>query len=215
MTLYLASGNLHKKHEMQDICRPHTILIPADKGIAFNPEETGKTFFENSLIKARTLWEIIREPVLADDSGICIDILGGRPGIYSARYAGIDFPYGKPDGIGIPQEQKNKLLLDEVKKAEQSASLSGTSEVKNGTRSCRYVCAMVLYFGKDRFYCVQETMEGSLIEDISEERGKGGFGYDPIVFLSEYGKTVAELSDEEKNAVSHRGKAARKILQLL
>lgn len=215
MTLYLASGNLHKKHEMQDICRPHTILIPADKGIAFNPEETGKTFFENSLIKARTLWEIIREPVLADDSGICIDILGGRPGVYSARYAGIDFPYGKPDGIGIPQEQKNKLLLDEVKKAEQSASLSGTSEVKNGTRSCRYVCAMVLYFGKDRFYCVQETMEGSLIEDISEERGKGGFGYDPIVFLSEYGKTVAELSDEEKNAVSHRGKAARKILQLL
>ena len=215
MTLYLASGNLHKKHEMQDICRPHTILIPADKGIAFNPEETGKSFFENSLIKARTLWEIIREPVLADDSGICIDILGGRPGIYSARYAGIDFPYGKPDGIGIPQEQKNKLLLDEVKKAEQSASLSGTSEVKNGTRSCRYVCAMVLYFGKDRFYCVQETMEGSLIEDISEERGKGGFGYDPIVFLSEYGKTVAELSDEEKNAVSHRGKAARKILQLL
>lgn len=215
MTLYLASGNLHKKHEMQDICRPHTILIPADKGIAFNPEETGKSFFENSLIKARTLWEIIREPVLADDSGICIDILGGRPGIYSARYAGIDFPYGKPDGMGIPQEQKNKLLLDEVKKAEQSASLSGTSEVKNGTRSCRYVCAMVLYFGKDRFYCVQETMEGSLIEDISEERGKGGFGYDPIVFLSEYGKTVAELSDEEKNAVSHRGKAARKILQLL
>ena len=215
MTLYLASGNLHKKHEMQDICRPHTILIPADKGIAFNPEETGKSFFENSLIKARTLWEIIREPVLADDSGICIDILGGRPGIYSARYAGIDFPYGKPDGIGIPQEQKNKLLLDEVKKAEQSASLSGTSEVKNGTRSCRYVCAMVLYFGKDRFYCVQETMEGTLIEDISEERGKGGFGYDPIVFLSEYGKTVAELSDEEKNAVSHRGKAARKILQLL
>ncbi len=215
MTLYLASGNLHKKHEMQDICRPHTILIPADKGIAFNPEETGKSFFENSLIKARTLWEIIREPVLADDSGICVDILGGRPGIYSARYAGIDFPYGKPDGIGIPQEQKNKLLLDEVKKAEQSASLSGTSEVKNGTRSCRYVCAMVLYFGKDRFYCVQETMEGTLIEDISEERGKGGFGYDPIVFLSEYGKTVAELSDEEKNAVSHRGKAARKILQLL
>ena len=215
MTLYLASGNLHKKHEMQDICRPHTILIPADKGIAFNPEETGKSFFENSLIKARTLWEIIREPVLADDSGICVDILGGRPGIYSARYAGIDFPYGKPDGIGIPQEQKNKLLLDEVKKAEQSASLSGTSEVKNGTRSCRYVCAMVLYFGKDRFYCVQETMEGTLIEDISEERGKGGFGYDPIVFLREYGKTVAELSDEEKNAVSHRGKAARKILQLL
>ena len=221
MTLYLASGNLHKKHEMQDICRPHTILIPADKGIAFNPEETGKTFFENSLIKARALWEIVREPVLADDSGICVDILGGRPGIYSARYAGSEFPQGKPDGIGLPQEQKNKLLLDEVKKAEQSASLSGASEEKGGTqnaggtRSCRYVCAMVLYFGKDRFYCVQETMEGTLIEDISEERGKGGFGYDPIVFLREYGKTVAELSDEEKNAVSHRGKAARKILQLL
>jgi len=103
----------------------------------------------------------------------------------------------------------------QVKKAEQSASLSGTSEVKNGTRSCRYVCAMVLYFGKDRFYCVQETMEGSLIEDISEERGKGGFGYDPIVFLSEYGKTVAELSDEEKNAISHRGKAGRSMRRII
>ena len=206
MTLYLASGNLHKKHEMQEICRPHTILIPADKGIAFNPEETGKTFFENSLIKARELWDIVHEPVLADDSGICVDILGGRPGIYSARYAGSEFPHGKPDGIGIPQEQKNRLLLDEVKKAEQAGG---------DTRSCRYVCAMVLYFGKDRFYCVQETMDGTLIEDISQERGKGGFGYDPIVFLREYGKTVAELSDGEKNAVSHRGKAARKILQLL
>ena len=138
MTLYLATGNLHKKKEMQEICRNHTILIPADKGIDFNPEETGDSFFETDT-------------------------------------------HAAPDTL----------------------------------RRCRYVCAMVLYSGKDRFYCVQETFEGTLIEDIEQSRGKGGFGYDPIVFLSEYGKTVAELSDEEKNAVSHRGKAARKILQLL
>ena len=223
MTLYLATGNLHKKKEMQEICRNHTILIPADKGIDFNPEETGNSFFENALIKARALWEIVKEPVLADDSGICVDILGGAPGIYSARYAGSGFPKGKPDGTKIPQEEQNRLLLQAVNEAVRKSPppdlkiplKTDTHAAPDNLRRCRYVCAMVLYSGKDRFYCVQETFEGTLIEDIEQSRGKGGFGYDPIVFLSEYGKTVAELSDEEKNAVSHRGKAARKILQLL
>ncbi len=223
MTLYLATGNLHKKKEMQEICRNHTILIPADKGIDFNPEETGSSFFENALIKARALWEIVKEPVLADDSGICVDILGGAPGIYSARYAGNAFPKGKPDGTKIPQKEQNRLLLQAVNEAVRKSPppdlktppKTDTSAAPDNLRRCRYVCAMVLYSGKDRFYCIQETFEGSLIEDIEQSRGEGGFGYDPIVFLSEYGKTVAELSDEEKNAVSHRGKAARKILQLL
>ena len=219
MTLYLATGNLHKKKEMQEICRNHTILIPADKGIDFNPEETGNSFFENALIKARALWKIVKEPVLADDSGICVDILGGAPGIYSARYAGNAFPKGKPDGTKIPQEEQNRLLLQAVNEAVRKSPppdlKTDTHADPDNLRRCRYVCAMVLYSGKDRFYCIQETFEGTLIEDIEQSRGKGGFGYDPIVFLSEYGKTVAELSDEEKNAVSHRGKAARKILQLL
>lgn len=210
MTLYLATGNLHKKKEMQEICRGHTILIPADKGIDFNPAETGKSFFENALIKARALWEIVKEPVLADDSGICVDILGGVPGIYSARYAGSAFPQGNPDGTKLPQEEQNRLLLQAADEAIRKAAHSADE-----SRRCSYVCAMVLFLGKDRFYCVQETFEGTLIEDIEQSRGKGGFGYDPIVFLSEYGKTVAELSDEEKNNISHRGKAARKILQLL
>lgn len=219
MTLYLATGNLHKKREMQEICRGHTILIPADKGIGFNPVENGNSFFENALIKAHALWEIVKEPVLADDSGICVDILGGAPGIYSARYAGSAFPKGMPDGTKIPQEEQNRLLLqavdEAVRKSLQPAEEPAQPFTADGLRSCRYVCAMVLYSGKDRFYCVQETFEGTLIENIEQSRGKGGFGYDPIVFLNEYGKTVAELSDEEKNNISHRGKAARKILQLL
>lgn len=219
MTLYLATGNRHKKKEMQEICRNHTILIPADKGIDFNPAETGSTFFENSLIKAHTLWNIVHEPVLADDSGICVDILGGAPGIYSARYAGNDFPYGKPDGTKVAQEEQNRLLLQAVDKAVCEAAQTAEKNAQpfraDKARCCRYVCAMVLYLGTEHFYCVQETFEGSLIETIEQSRGKGGFGYDPIVFLNEYGKTVAELSDKEKNAMSHRGKAARKILQLL
>ncbi|WP_428769800.1 non-canonical purine NTP pyrophosphatase [Treponema sp. HNW] len=210
MTLYLATGNLHKKKEMQEICRGHTILIPSDKGIDFNPIENGNGFFENALIKARALWEIVKEPVLADDSGICVDILGGAPGIYSARYAGSAFPKGRPDGTKIPQEEQNRLLLQAVNEAADKAAQTSCE-----LRRCRYVCAMVLYLEKERFYCVQETFEGTLIEDIEQSRGKGGFGYDPIVFLSQHGKTVAELSDEEKNNMSHRGKAARKILQLL
>jgi len=219
MTLYLATGNLHKKKEMQEICRNHTILIPADRGIDFNPAETGSSFFENSLIKARALWDIVHEPVLADDSGICVDILDGAPGIYSARYAGTDFPQGKPDGTKVPQEEQNRLLLQAVDiavcKAAQKAEKNAQPFRADKARRCRYVCAMVLYLGKDRFYCVQETFEGALVESIKQSCGKGGFGYDPIVFLSEYGKTVAELSDKEKNDISHRGKAARKILQLL
>ncbi|MGI5174163.1 non-canonical purine NTP pyrophosphatase [Treponema sp. OMZ 840] len=226
MTLYLATGNLHKKKEMQEICRGHTILIPSDKGIDFNPIENGNGFFENALIKARALWEIVKEPVLADDSGICVDILGGAPGIYSARYAGSAFPKGRPDGTKIPQEEQNRLLLQAVDEAVCAAVQTAEKTAQplaahkaplsaDKARRCRYVCAMVLYLGKERFYCVQETFEGTLIENIEQSRGQGGFGYDPIVFLSEYGKTVAELSDEEKNKMSHRGKAARKILQLL
>jgi len=111
MKLYLATNNAHKKREAAEIFSPYEIVIPADEGIDFDPEETGATFFENALIKARALYDIVHCPVIADDSGICVDILGGRPGIYSARYAGSEFPQGKPDGIGIPQEQKNKLLL--------------------------------------------------------------------------------------------------------
>ncbi len=188
MKIYFASGNSHKRVELAQILPAHDVVIPKDEGIAFDPEETEPTFYGNALIKARALYEIVRKPVIADDSGICVDALGGAPGVLSARYG------SKPGEPLLDAESRNRLLLAAMR--------------EKPNRSCRFVCNMVLYYGPDRFVSVQETIEGTLIE---EGRGLGGFGYDPVVFIPELGKTVAELSPEEKNEVSHRGKAARKI----
>jgi XTP/dITP diphosphohydrolase len=191
MKLYFASGNAHKREEMARIFSGHTIVIPSDEGIDFDPDETESTFFGNSLIKAKALYDIVRTPVIADDSGICVDALGGAPGVLSARY-------GSENGKKLDAADRNRLLIGNMK---------GVSN-----RTCRFVCNMILYLGPDRFWSIQETMEGLLIE---EERGGGGFGYDPIMFLPEYGMTVAELPPDTKDALSHRGKAGRQIARLL
>lgn len=191
MKIYFASGNAHKREEMARILGSCEIVIPADEGIDFDPEETEKSFFGNSLLKAKALYEIVRQPVIADDSGICVDALGGAPGILSARY-------GSENGKKLSSEERNELLLARMRGVEN--------------RTCRFVCNMVLYFGNERFVSVQETLEGEL---ITESRGSGGFGYDPIVFIPSYGKTVAELSGAEKDFLSHRGKAGRKIAEIL
>ncbi|GHU15626.1 non-canonical purine NTP pyrophosphatase [Spirochaetia bacterium] len=220
MTIWFATGNTHKKAELAAILRTailrdHEIRIPADAGIDFDPEETGSTFLENALIKARALYRLTAEisqpdkglsnPVIADDSGLCVDALGGRPGIYSARYQGIG-RYGseggnlaggkKPDAA-----ERNALLLDEL------------GDKTN--RKARFVCAMVLLFSEDRFFVAQETLEGEIISRAEGKRGSGGFGYDPILWLPEFSRTVAELSEEEKNRISHRGKAAMALAKLL
>lgn len=191
MKIYFASGNAHKKEEMARILSPCEIVIPADEGIEFDPEETENSFYGNSLIKAKALYEIVRQPVIADDSGICVDALGGAPGVLSARY-------GSDNGKKLNAEERNELILSRMHGVEN--------------RACRFVCNMVLYFGNDRFISVQETLEGEL---ITESRGTGGFGYDPIVFVPLYEKTVAELSGAEKDFLSHRGKAGRKIAEFL
>lgn len=198
MKIYLATGNKHKKKEMAEICVGHEIVIPSDEGIAFDPIENGVSFFENSLIKAKDLWEKVKEPVLADDSGICVEILGGMPGIFSARF-------GRENNPNITSTEQNALLLKTVN------ALPNNTEKRN----CHYVCSMVLYLGPDRFYAVQETLEGVLVLTMDDSCGAGGFGYDPIVYLPNLGKTVAELSESEKNAISHRGKAAKALLKLL
>lgn len=220
MKIYLASSNKNKKREMQEIFPEHQIVTPADEGIAFDPEETGETFLENSLIKARALYLLTKCPVIADDSGICVDALGGVPGVFSSRYAGPDFHRGRKDGGKTPQEEQNKFLIGELNEAVSSGHIDvegGKKRglFKNGPRSAHYTCAMVLLTDLDEYTAAVQTMEGSLIEDISEARGDGGFGYDPIFFLPQYGKTAAELSADEKNAISHRGKAARIIKSLL
>jgi len=188
MTIFIATGNRHKAEEFSRIFSDHRIVLPADRGIMFDPEETATTFYGNALIKARTLFELMGEPVIADDSGICVDALNGEPGVYSARY-------GATNGIELSAEDRNKLLLSRMK---------GIPD-----RTARFVCNMVLYYGPDRFVSVQETLEGSIVSESGS--GSGGFGYDPVLYLPEYGKTVAELSDDQKDLVSHRGKAARKL----
>lgn len=219
MKIYLASGNLNKKREMSEIFPEHTIVIPKDEGIDFDPEETGSTFYENSIIKAKALYDITGCPVLADDSGICVDVLGGAPGIFSSRYAGPDFMQGRPDGKKIPQAEQNRLLIEQINSALELCPNPEKNAPRglfpNGPRSARYVCAMVFYRAPSQIYVCQDTMEGTIIERPEDQRGENGFGYDPLFFLPQYGKTSAELSPEEKNAISHRGKAARALKKLI
>jgi XTP/dITP diphosphohydrolase len=188
MTIWFATGNAHKKKELAAILSGHTIKIPPDGGIAdFDPAENGTTFLENALIKAQALYRLVKQPVIADDSGLCVDALEGRPGIYSARY-------GSEEGVSLTSPERNALLLRELG--------------DHPRRTARFVCAMVFLAREDRFYAVQETLEGEIIR---EERGRGGFGYDPILYLPDMGCTVAELSEETKNRISHRGKAGKVI----
>lgn len=214
MKIYLATGNKNKKKEVQEVLPEYEILIPSDENIDFNPIENGTTFYENSLIKAKTLYDIVHCPVIADDSGISVDALGGVPGIYSARYAGPDFPKGKPDGSKISQQEQNEFLISQTNEAIKSGNLP-EMQYLHGERSCHYTCAMVLYCGPDRLFVAQETFEGKLIEDIKDAAGNGGFGYDPIVYLDEYNKTIAQLTADEKNNISHRGKATRILKKII
>jgi XTP/dITP diphosphohydrolase len=199
MELWFASGNVHKKQELAALLPGHAIRSPPEAGIIFDPEETGSSFLENALIKARCLFRLIAGlglggPVIADDSGLCVDALGGRPGIYSARYG--EAQGSRPDAAG-----RNRLLLKEME---------GITR-----RNARFVCAMVLLINPDRFFIAQETLEGEIVGDPGDARGSGGFGYDPILYLPERGLTVAELTEADKNLISHRGKAGRTIAKIL
>ena len=211
MEIFLATGNLHKKYEMELLCSPHKIIIPKDLGLKFDPDETGLTFSENALIKAESLWKIVQKPVIADDSGICVDALDGKPGIYSARYCGRKFASSNEteDGHNLSQTEQNTLLLEDVNLTLQEKGLDPNNPEN---RKCRYVCSIVMYLAKDKFLSAQETFEGILLKNIEDSKGTKGFGYDPIVFLPEYNKTVAELTEEEKNKISHRGKAVKEVM---
>jgi XTP/dITP diphosphohydrolase len=258
MTIWFATGNAHKKTELAAILRTHGVdcrlLIPKDAGLDFDPEETGTSFHENALLKASALYALLDkktplfnpgDPVIADDSGICVDALGGRPGIYSARYAGIG---NREQGTGNRDAQRCTALSGVVEKMQHGGSPNnGYSNNKGGSaladtagvgsakklesgernallleelgdasdRKARFVCAMALMYHPDRFFVSQETMEGEIVKDLEHSRGTGGFGYDPILFIPELGRTVAELSEEEKNMSSHRGKAGKIIAKII
>jgi XTP/dITP diphosphohydrolase len=216
MTIWFASGNVNKKKELAAILNdhiscPHNLLIPADAGLDFDPEETGATFYENALLKTRELYSLLEQrrpslftpgdPIIADDSGICVDALNGRPGIYSARYAG--HPVKDVNNINkkLESHERNALLLGEIG--------------DNPLRSARFVCAMALFFSPDRFFVAQETLEGEIVKNPQAARGTGGFGYDPILYIPNLGRTVAELSEDEKNTMSHRAKAGKIIAAIV
>lgn len=191
MDIFLASGNKHKKEEFAAILEGVNIRIPSDIGVAFSPEETGATFLENALLKARALYTLVKRPVIADDSGLCIDALDGMPGIYSARY-------GMKDGVKLEAQQRNNLILHQMK---------GVTK-----RTCRFVCCIAVMMDAERIATVQETCEGLITQSAI---GQHGFGYDPLVYLPQIGKTVAELRPQEKNELSHRGKAGKIVAQIL
>ena len=190
--LIFATGNEHKMVEIREILGelPVEILSMKDVGIKADIVENGSTFEENALIKAKEVCKLAGEMVLADDSGLEIDYLNGEPGIYSARYMGEDTSY----------RIKNQNLIDR---------LEGVPEEK---RTARFVCAIAAAFPDGRSFVVRGSMEGII---GYEERGTNGFGYDPIFYLPERGVSTAEIPPEEKNSISHRGNALRKMKELL
>ncbi len=191
MEIILATGNRHKLFELKEILEGHTLLLPEDIGIVFDFEETGNSYLENSYGKAFALFDQINRPVLADDSGLSVGALNGAPGIYSARY-------GSHGDVLLEAPERNLYLLDQLK---------GMSDL-----SAEFICCMTLVLDKNRFFVVQESFKGKITR---ESAGVNGFGYDPVFFLPEYGKTVAELPEKEKNVISHRGKAGYRIARLL
>jgi XTP/dITP diphosphohydrolase len=191
MIVWFASGNEYKRDELRAILGGYDIKIPADAGLEFAPDENAPDFAGNALIKAHALYRLVCAPVIADDSGLCVDALGGAPGVYSARY-------GSENGVKLGASERNALLLSQL----------GDSD----KRSARFVCAMALMLDANRFFVAQETLEGEIAR---QERGSGGFGYDPILYLPDKGRTVAELDSLEKNLLSHRAKAARAVERVL
>lgn len=184
--LIFATGNAGKMREIRQIMAdmPLDIKSMKEAGVTADIVEDGKTFEENALIKARAIHALTGGIVLADDSGLEVDYMDKMPGIYSSRFMGEDTSY----------DIKNRAIIDALEKAEGEE------------RSARFVCAIaaVLPDGSERV--VRATMEGRIGYEIA---GQNGFGYDPIFFLPQYGKTSAEISPEEKNEISHRGKALR------
>lgn len=166
--------------------------------------EDGLTFAENARIKARTIALQFGIPVVADDSGLCVDRLGGEPGVYSARYA----------GEHATDEQNNRKLLDELNKIAGLAKQTSDFPDKPASLStARFVCAICLVDAKgDPLVETEASCEGEI---IAEARGAGGFGYDPLFYIPQFEKTMAELDLEQKNAISHRGLAIRRLWQAL
>ena len=190
--IIFATGNEGKMREIRAILEDLKLPVLSMKEAGVNPEiaEDGKTFGENAEIKARAVWNLTGDIVLADDSGLVVDYIGGEPGIYSARYLGED----------TSEAVKNQGIIDRL------------SQARGSERSARFVCNIAAVLPDGRVLHAEETMEGEI---AYAPAGSGGFGYDPILYLPEFAKTSAELTMDEKNQISHRGKALRAVKELL
>ncbi len=190
--IIFATKNEGKLREIRMIMEdlPVEIISLKDAGITDEITEDGKTFEENALIKARIIMEKTGKLTLADDSGLEVDFLNGEPGVYSARYCGVNTSY----------KIKNRNIIERL------------IDVPDGERTARFVCVIAAAFPDGRSKTVRATMEGRI---GYEEKGSNGFGYDPIFYLPEYGCYSAELDLEEKNKISHRGKALRLMKDIL
>ena len=190
--IIFATGNAGKMKEVREILKDLNVEVLSMKeaGIQADVEENGKTFQENAVIKAREIMKISGEVVLADDSGLEIDYLNKEPGIYSARYMGEDTSY----------RIKNGNLIER---------LQGVPDEK---RTARFVCAIAAAFPDGSVETTEGTIEGRI---GYEEKGENGFGYDPIFYVPEFGCTTAELTGEQKNQISHRGKALEAMKEIL
>ncbi|MCH5210984.1 MAG: XTP/dITP diphosphatase [Oscillospiraceae bacterium] len=190
MKVIAATKNKGKIREMHEILSPLDIEIVSQQeiGIDVDAEETGDTFEKNALIKARAVAMLCDYPILADDSGICVEALGGAPGVRSARYAGDN---------ATDSDKINKLLSE----------LDGAEN-----RNAKFVTSVAFIFPNGREITAFGEVKGSITH---EPKGENGFGYDPVFYSDELGKTFAESSDEEKNSVSHRGRALKSLYEKL
>ena len=190
--LIFATGNEGKMREIREILADtgYEILSMKEAGIDLDIVEDGKTFEENAIIKAKAVMEASGELTLADDSGLEIDAFGGEPGIYSSRYLGEDTSY----------TEKNQIILERMK------------DIPDEKRSARFVCVIAAAFPDGQTYTTRGTMEGII---GYESKGGNGFGYDPFFYLPELKKYSAQLSSDEKNHLSHRGEALRKMKEVL
>jgi len=188
--LIVASNNNGKIKEIKAMLAPLNIEVLSleDAGIDIDVEETGITFKENAYIKAKEIYDLIKIPVLSDDSGLEVEALDNEPGVYSARYAGPQ----KNDEDNIDK------LLENIKDKEN--------------RKGRFICAMVLIIDDNTEYIVEDYLEGKI---INERRGNNGFGYDPVFYVEELGKTTAQLGPETKNKISHRAKALNQVVNII
>ena len=185
MKIVFATGNPHKLKEIQEIAGEGDIEFVLPPE-GFDPMENGLTFEENSYIKAKEAARLSKMMSLADDSGLCVEALDGAPGIYSARYA------------DTPQARIEKLL-------------SAVEPFEN--RKAKFVCAMTLVDGNgNKIFATTGECSGEIAR---KQSGNGGFGYDPVFLVENSTRTMAELSDDEKNLISHRGRALRKVLNFL